>query len=105
MRILFVWVVEFIKLLGRRRLHPLNAECPICHQMVRLHHDNAGRRHLLAHARACSRALYEGARYCGTALTTLQTLNVLVRTHWCDFDPRPNEDQHFKTPKSLGPNG
>ena len=63
MRNLSVWVVEFIKLLGRRRLHPLNAECPICHQMVRLHYNNAGRRHLLAHARACSRALYEGSRY------------------------------------------
>ena len=104
MRVLFVWVVEFIKLLGRRRLHPLNAECPICHHMVRLHYDNAGRRHLLAHARACSRALYEGAGS-GTALTTLQTLNVLVRTHFVQFDPRPNEDQHFKTPKTLGLNG
>jgi hypothetical protein len=64
MGILFVWVIEFIKLLGRRRLHPLNAECPICHQMVRLHYNKAGRRHLLAHARACSLTLYEGARYC-----------------------------------------
>ena len=51
MRILSVWVLEFIKLLGRRRLHPLNAECPICHQMVRLHYNKAGRRHLFAHAR------------------------------------------------------
>ena len=34
MRILSVWVLEFIKLLGRRQLHPLNAECPICHQMA-----------------------------------------------------------------------
>ena len=74
MRILFVWVVEFIKLLGRRRLHPLNAECPICHQMVRLHHDNAGRRHLLAHARACSRALYEGARYCAHNTANIKCL-------------------------------
>ena len=90
MRILFVWVVEFIKLLGRRRLHPLNAECPICHQMVRLHHDNAGRRHLLAHARACSRALYEGARYCAHNTANIKCLGseTLVR-----FDPRPNEDQ------------
>ena len=64
MGILFVWVIEFIKVLGRRRLHPLNAECPICHQMVRLHYNKAGRRHLLAHARACSLTLYEGARYC-----------------------------------------
>jgi hypothetical protein len=39
MRILSVWVFEFIKLLGRRRLHPLNAECPICHRVVRLHYN------------------------------------------------------------------
>ena len=63
MRILGVWAIEFIKLLARRRLHPLNAECPICHQMVRLHYNKAGRRHLFAHARAYSRTLYEGSRY------------------------------------------
>ena len=63
MRILGVWAIEFIKLLARRRLHPLNAECPICHQMVRLHCNKAGRRHLFAHARAYSRTLYEGSRY------------------------------------------
>ena len=63
MRILSVWVFEFIRLLGRGRLHPLNAECPICHQMVRLHYNRAGRRHLFAHAREYSRALYEGSRY------------------------------------------
>ena len=40
---LSVWLVEFIKLLGGRRLHPLNAECPICHRMVRLHYNKAGR--------------------------------------------------------------
>ena len=101
MRILFVWVVEFIKLLGRRRLHPLNVECPTCHQIVRLHHDNAGRRHLLAHARACSRALYEGARYCAHNTANIKCLgsDPLVR-----FDPRPNEDQRFKMPKPLVPN-
>jgi hypothetical protein len=32
--------------------------------MVRLHCKKAGRRHLLAHARAYTRALYEGSRYC-----------------------------------------
>ena len=98
MRSLSVWVVEFIKLLGRRRLHPLNAECPICHQMVRLHYNNAGRRHLLAHARACSRALYEGSRY-----RAHYTANVKCRGSGTParFDPRPNEDQHFKAPKCL----
>jgi hypothetical protein len=38
----------------------LNAECPICHQMVRLHYNKAGRRHLFAHVRVYSRTLYEG---------------------------------------------
>jgi hypothetical protein len=41
-RNLSVWVVEFLKLLGRRRLHPVNAECPICQQMVRLHIEKRG---------------------------------------------------------------
>ena len=102
MRALSVWVIEFIKLLGRRRLYPLNAECPICHQMVRLHYNNAGRRHLLAHARACSRTLYEGSRYCAhyTANNKCLGSGTLAR-----FDPRPNEDQRFKTPKSLEPKG
>ena len=62
-RNLSVCVVEFLKLLGRCRLHPVNAECPICQQMVRLHYRKAGRRHVLAHARAYSRALYEGSHY------------------------------------------
>src|SRR5580704_761855 len=44
MRHIFVWVVEFIKLLGGRRLHPIATQCPICQQMVRLHVDKAGRR-------------------------------------------------------------
>ena len=63
MRIFSVWVFEFLKLIGRRPLYPLNAECPICRQMVRMHYNKAGRRHLFAHARAYSRALYEGYRY------------------------------------------
>jgi len=98
MRILVVWCTEFLKLLGGRRLHPLNAECPICHQMVRLHYNRGGRRHLLAHARACSRALYEGSRYSAhyTARVKCGGSDVLVR-----FDPRPNENQHFKPPNSL----
>ena len=41
-RNLSVWVVEFLKLLGRCRLHPVNAECPICQQMVRLHYKKGG---------------------------------------------------------------
>jgi hypothetical protein len=98
MGILFVWVIEFIKLLGRRRLHPLNAECPICHQMVRLHYNKAGRRHLLAHARACSLTLYEGARYCVHYTAKIKCLGSGTLAK---FDPRPNENQHFKLPKFL----
>ena len=52
MRHLGVWVAEFFKLLGGRRLHPLTTQCPICQQMVRLHVNRAGRRHVFAHARA-----------------------------------------------------
>src|ERR1700722_5941281 len=78
MRILSVWVFEFIKLLGRRRLHLLNAECPICHQMVRLHYNKAGRRHLFAAKIKCVGS------------------GILAK-----FDPRPNESQQFKLPKSL----
>jgi hypothetical protein len=98
MRILSVWIIEFLKLLGRRRLHPLNAECPICHQMVQLHYNNAGRRHLLAHARACSRTLYEGSRY-GAHYT--EKIKCLGSGTLARFDPRPNEKQHFKPPKSV----
>ncbi len=98
MRILSVWLVEFIRLLGTRRLHPLNAECPICHQMVRLHYNRAGRRHLLAHARA----LYEGSRYCAHYAAKMKCLGsgTLV-----EFDPRPNENQRFNPPKSLRTEG
>jgi hypothetical protein len=98
MRLLSVWVIEFLKLLGRQRLHPLNAECPFCHQMVRLHHNKAGRRHLFAHARATSRALYEGSRYDAHYAAAAKCVGsgALVK-----FDPHPNENQRFKPPKSL----
>jgi hypothetical protein len=99
MRILSVWIVEFLKLLVRRRLHPLNAECPICHQMVRLHCDNAGRRHLIGHAREYSRALYEGSRY--RAHYAAGKIRCPGSGAPAKFDPRPNEDQHFKAPNSL----
>jgi hypothetical protein len=98
MRRLIVWVIEFIKLLARRRLYPLNAECPICHQMVRLHYNRAGRRHLLAHAGVCSRALYEGSRYCAHYIAKAKCLGSGTLAK---FDPHPNENQHFKWPKFL----
>lgn len=98
MRILSVWVAEFVKLLGRRRLHPLNAECPICHQMVRLHYNKAGRRHLFAHARAYSRRLYEGAHYRAHYTTTIKCVGSGAPVK---FDPRPNENERFKLPNSV----
>ena len=98
MRLLSVWAFEFVKLLGRQRLYPLNAECPFCHQMVRLHYNKAGRRHLLAHARSYSRTLYEGYRYGSHYTAKIKCLGsgALAR-----FDPRPHENQHFSPPRSL----
>jgi hypothetical protein len=57
----------------------------------------AGRRHLFAHARACSRTLYEGSRYRAhyTAKIKCVGSGMLAK-----FDPRPNESQQFKLPKS-----
>jgi hypothetical protein len=100
MRILSVWVAEFIKLLGRQRLHPLNAECPICRQMVRLHCNKAGRRHLFAHARDYSRKLYEGSRYCVHYTVTMRCVGSGAPVK---FDPRPNENQRFRLPHQMGP--
>jgi hypothetical protein len=102
LRNITVWVIEFTKLAARRRVHPVNAECPICQQMVRLHYRKAGRRHVLAHARACSRALYDGSRY--TVHYTAK-LRCLGSGRLAKFDPRPNENQYFNTPRSLEPEG
>ena len=52
MRVLGVWAIEFLKLLGRQPLYPLNAECPICHQMVRLHYKQS-RPAAFVRARSC----------------------------------------------------
>ena len=94
MRISIIWVIESIKLLARRPLDPVNAECPFCHQMVRLHYNRAGWRHLLAHARA----LYEGSRYSAHYIANAKCLGSGTLAK---FDPHPNENQHFKWPKSL----
>jgi hypothetical protein len=94
MRHFSVWLVEFLKLLAGQRIHPLTAECPICRQMVRLHVDKAGRRHVFAHARE----LYQGSRYSvHYAANTKCTGSGSVKL----FDPRPNERQHFKLPNVL----
>jgi hypothetical protein len=95
---LAVWLVELVKLLGTRRLHPLNAECPICYRMVRLHYNKAGRRHMFAHARAYSRALYEGSRYCAHYTPKMKCIGSGMLAK---FEPRPNEPEHFNPPKSL----
>jgi len=94
MRNLWVWVIEFIKLLGGRRLHPLTAQCPICGQMVRLHADKAGRRHVYAHANE----LYEGSRF---AVHYSARMKCVGSGSAKLFNPRPNEHQRFKLPNSL----
>jgi hypothetical protein len=94
MRHISVWVVEFIKLLGGRRLHPIATHCPICQQMVRLHVDKAGRRHVFAHARG----LYEGSRFGVHYAAKMKCVGSGAQTM---FDPRPDEHQSFKLPRSL----
>jgi hypothetical protein len=94
MRIFSVWIFELVKLVGSRRLHPLNAECPICHKMVRLHYNKAGRRHLLAHARA----LYEGSRYGVHYHAKVRCVGSGARAA---FNPRPQETQRFKLPNRV----
>lgn len=94
MRLLSVWFVEFAKLLGGRRLHPLVTPCPICGQMVRLHVNKAGRRHVYAHARE----LYEGSRL---SVHYAAKVRCVGSGSPKPFDPRPNEHQRFKLPNSL----
>jgi hypothetical protein len=94
MRHLSVWIVEFIKLLGGQRLHPVATQCPICKQMVRLHVDKAGRRHVFAHARG----LYEGSRLDVHYAASARCVGSGTPTV---FNPRPNEDQRFKLPAAL----
>ena len=94
MRISIILVIESIKLLARQPLHPVNAECPFCHQTVRLYYNRAGRRHLLAHARA----LYEGSRY---SAHYARTPNVLVQALWLNLILIRLKIKLFKWPKSL----
>jgi hypothetical protein len=94
MRHLSVWLFELLKLLGRRRLHPLTTQCPICRQMVRLHVNKAGRRHVFAHARA----LYEGSEF---SVHYVAKVRCVGSGNPMRFDPRPNEHHRFKLPDSL----
>ena len=91
---LCIWVVEFVKLLGGRRLHPLTTQCPMCQQMVRLHVNKAGRRHMFAHARS----LYEGSRF---SVHYAANVKCVGSDSPKRFDPRPSERQSFKLPGSL----
>ena len=75
-------------------LWPDGPVCPFCGQMVRLHVNKAGRRHVFAHARA----LYEGSRYGVHYAAEIRCLGSGVQAQ---FDPRPGERQHFKLPNSL----
>jgi len=94
MRHLSVWLIELLKIFGERRLHPLAAQCPFCGQMVRLHLNKAGRRHMLGHARA----LYEGSEF---------FVHYAAKTRCAGsrkpkiFHPRPNEHERFRLPNSL----
>lgn len=94
MRHLSVWLAELVKLLRGGRLYPVSAQCPICRQSVRLHVDRAGRKHVLAHARA----LFERARF---EVHYAADTKCFGSGKAVTFDPRPNEHHHFKLPDSL----
>lgn len=94
MRYLSVWVVEFIKFIGRRRLYPLLTRCPVCQQLVRLHVNKAGRRHVFAHASE----LYDGARLSVHYAANYKCIGSGRRKL---FNPRPNECQRFRLPNPL----
>jgi hypothetical protein len=94
MRLLSVWAMEFIKLLGGRRLYPVVTQCPICKQMVRLHVNKAGRQHVFGHART----LYEGSRL---RVHYTAKMKCVGSGSLKMFDPHPNEPQRFKLPRTL----
>ena len=98
MHLLSVWVREFLKMVGGRRLHPLTTECPICRQSVRLHVNKGGRRHVLGHARV----LYEGGRLDVHHVSEAECLGSQTMKF---FDPRPNENHRFRLPDSLRGDG
>lgn len=94
MRHIPVWITEAIKLVSGWRLYPMAAQCPICQQSVRLHVNQAGRRHVIGHARA----LYEGARLQPHYAANMKCVGSGAPKV---FDPRPNEHQRFKLPDRL----
>ena len=66
--------------------------------MVRLRYNKAGRQHMFAHARAYSRALYEGSRYCAHHSAKMKCIGSGMLAK---FDPRPTEPERFDIPKFL----
>jgi hypothetical protein len=80
------------------------AQCRMSHMPSDggLHYNKAGRRHLFAHARACSRTLYEGSRYGAHYAAKIKCFGSGAPAK---FDPRPNELQSFNLPKSLEAEG
>jgi hypothetical protein len=94
MRYVSVWLAEFVKLIARRRRHPVTTQCPICQQTVHLHVNRAGREHIYGHARA----LFEGARF-GVHYSAEARCDGSGRLAM--FDPRPNEHQRFNLPEGL----
>ena len=90
----FIWFIELFKLFSGRRPHPLSTECPICRQMVRLHVNKGGRRHMYAHARS----LYDGSRFYAHNVAKMKCPG---SRRLAVFDPRPNERQRFKLPDVL----
>jgi hypothetical protein len=94
MRDLWIWAVQFLKLITGRRLHPLLTQCPICQRTVRLHVNKAGRQHVFAHARG----LYEGCQLCVHYVAKIRCLG---SGKSMIFDPRPNETRRFTVPDTL----
>ena len=92
MRKLYIWIRELAKMAGGQRLHPVVTECPICHQMVRLHVNKAGRQHAFGHARS----LYEGSCFGVHYVAKVKCAG--SGTHKI-FDPRPTEPFRFRLPE------
>jgi hypothetical protein len=94
MRHLYAWLIELWKLIEGRRLYPIVVQCPVCQQKVRLHVNNAGRRHVYGHAVSLYQGAQFGRHFVGSA-------RCLGSGRIKQFDPRPSEHQHFKLPDSL----
>ena len=70
------------------KLHPIHAMCPICKQSVRLRHNKAGRRHVLAHLREFYRFCWHLAGFKVCKGSGKQP----------NFHPHPQENEYYKPP-------